>query len=254
MDPIRIDVADAVAPLHGHARRRRARSASPLLDEPGRRRGALSCRARSYGGCTAAARARRARRANPGARRRALQAARRRVAHLRRAGPRERRSRSDAHHLRRRRHRRHGRFCGRHLSSRHRARPCADDAPRAGGQRDRRQGRRQPPARQEPDRLLPSASRRDCRSVGARHAAAARIPRRAVRGDQVRHDVEPGALRPHRARAEGDLRARSRSADADHRRVVPDQGGRVVSADEREAGPRRDPELRPHRRPRASRP
>ena len=41
-------------------------------------------------------------------------------------------------------------------------------------------------------------------------AAAPRVPRRAVRSDQVRDDVEPGAVRSRRARAQGDLRARAR--------------------------------------------
>ena len=67
---------------------------------------------------------------------------------------------------------------------------------------DRRQGRRQPRARQEPDRRLLSAARRRDRLLGAADAPAPRIPRRALRGDQVRHDVEPTAVRPRR-RASG---------------------------------------------------
>ena len=129
-----------------------------------------------------AARARgQSRRADPDPGRRALQTALDRLARLRRAGSRQRRSRLDDHHLRRRRDRRHGRFRRGVLPARHLARPCPDHAAGAGGQRDRRQGRRQSSARQEPDRRLLSAARRHHRSVGARHAAAPRVPRRAVR-------------------------------------------------------------------------
>ena len=70
----------------------------------------------------------------------------------------------------------------------------------------RRQGRREPPARQESHRRVLPAARRRHRPVGAGDAAAPRIPRRPVRSHQVRHDVEPRALRSHRARAHGDLR------------------------------------------------
>ena len=78
------------------------------------------------------------------------------------------------------------------------------------------------------------------RSVGARHAAAARVPRRALRGDQVRDDVERAAVRSHRgASAKAIFAQRARRADA---RSSPSRAGSrrtVVSADEREAGPRR---------------
>ena len=92
--------------------------------------------------------------------------------------PRERRSRLDAHHVRRRRDRRHGRLRGGDLSARHRARARADDAAGAGGQRDRRQGRRQPSARQEPDRRVLSAARRrrSIRRCSARCRAASSAP------------------------------------------------------------------------------
>ena len=118
-------------------------------------------------------------------------------------------------HVRRRRHRRHGGLCRRDLPARDCAGARPDHAAGAGGQRDRRQGRRQPSARQEHDRLLLPAARRRRRPGGARHAAAARVPRRAVRSDQVWNDVERGALRPGRQGAEGDFRAGARSA---HRR------------------------------------
>ena len=51
------------------------------------------------------------------------------------------------------------------------------------------------------------------------------IPRRPVRSDQVRDDVEPRALRSPRARAHGDLRKGSRRPDRRDRRIVPHQGG-----------------------------
>ena len=53
---------------------------------------------------------------------------------------------SDGHHVWRRRHRRHGGVRGSHLSARHRGCARPDDAAGAGGQRHRRQGRRQPSA------------------------------------------------------------------------------------------------------------
>ena len=110
---------------------------------------------------------------------------------------------------------------------------------------DRRQGRRQPSARQEPDRVVLPAARRDHRSVGAGHAAEARIPRGPVRGGEVRRDVEPGALRSDRPRPEGDLRSRAGRAHADHRRIVPDQGERRGGGREG-IGLAADSQLRPH--------
>ena len=111
--------------------------------------------------------ARRPRRADPHPRRRALQDAGLGVAHLRRAHQGRRRPRQRRHGRRRRRHRRHRRLCRRQLPARHHAGARADDAAGAGGQLDRRQGRRQPCARQEPDRRLPPAGAR-----GGRPAAA----------------------------------------------------------------------------------
>ena len=77
---------------------------------------------------------------------------------------------------RRRRHRRHGRLRRGHVPARHAGRPGADDAAGAGGQRDRRQGRRQSSAGQESDRRVSSAgcgrwsirrSRRRCRAASS---------------------------------------------------------------------------------------
>ena len=70
------------------------------------------------------------------------------------------------------------------------------------------------------------------------HAAAARVPRRTLRGDQVRHDVERGLVRSRGTRAQGHLRAQTEA-------LMPIIGescrikGAVVSADERESGLRR---------------
>ena len=54
-------------------------------------------------------------------------------------------------------------------------------------------------ARQEPGRRLPPAAHGACRYGGARHAAAARIPRRLCRGRQIRADRPAGILRLARA-------------------------------------------------------
>ena len=108
---------------------------------------------------------------------------------LRRAAQGRRRPVRGARHLRRRRHRRHGRLRGRHLHARHPPGPRADDAAGAGRRRDRRQGGRQPARGQEPRRrLLPAVGRRD-RSRRARDAAPPRVPGRALRGHQVRRGL-----------------------------------------------------------------
>ena len=111
--------------------------------------------------------------ADPSTRRRAVQASRDGVAHLRRVDARQRRSGDDPRHLRRRRHRRHGRIRRRDLSARRQPRPRSDHAARAGRQRDWRQGRRESRARQEPDRIVLSAARGRRRPAAARDAAAA---------------------------------------------------------------------------------
>ena len=81
-------------------------------------------------------------------------------------------------------------------------------------------------------------------------AAAAGIPRRAVRSRQVRHDVERVAVRAHPAGARRDLREGTGRVDRHHRGVVPHQGGRGLG---RRAGigTAADPEFRPHGGPRA---
>ena len=100
-------------------------------------------------------------------RRRTVQTARDGRPRLRRTGEGRGGSRLDPRHVRRRRHRRHGRVRSLHLSAGPPAGPHPDDTSRAGGQRRRRQGRRQSSARQESHRIVLSAARRDRRSVGA---------------------------------------------------------------------------------------
>ena len=88
------------------------------------------------------------------------------------------------------------------------------------------------------------------RSSAARNAASPRVPRRAVRSDQVRHDVEPGPVRSDRSRARRDLRAQARRARADHRRILHHQGDGRRTRRAR-VGPAAHAELRSHGRPRA---
>ena len=129
---------------------------------------------------------------------------------VRRVGGARRRSRSG--HRRRWwwRAGRHGGVRGGDVPARAAPRAGADDAARAGGQRGRRKGRREPRGRQEHDRRVsPAAPRRD-RSTGARHAAAARVPRGPLRGHQVRHDVEPRAVRSRAQQRQGACSAATR--------------------------------------------
>ena len=227
MDPVRIDVTTPSRAYTVAIERQRHRS--PRSDSRRSPRARTALRRVEPAGVAAARAARRARpqgrRADPRPRWRTSQAAVHGRPDLRCARPRERGSRVHARHLRRRRHRRHGRFRGGHLPEGHRAHSCADDAARAGGQRHRRQGRRQSSARQEHDRLVLSAARGRHRPDGARHAAAPRVPGGALRGHQVRRHVERRALRSRDARSNGHLRARTGGAHAGHRRIVPHQGG-----------------------------
>ena len=89
--------------------------------------------------------------------------------------------------LRRRHRQRYGRIPGRHLHARHPGPADPHHPAGAGGCRHRRQDRRQPGQRQEPDRQLPSAARRAHRSRRSRYPARARIPRRTLRDHQSRH-------------------------------------------------------------------
>ena len=150
---------------------------------------------------------------------------------------------------RRRRDRRHLGLCGRVLPARHRDRAAADDAARPGGFVGRRQDRREPPGRQEPDRRLPPAGRGD---RGHRHAvdpAGAAIARR------VHRDREGGARRGRRVLrlAGGERRARARARARGAGRGDParlrDQG-RDRRRGRARAGAARAPEPRPYLRPR----
>ncbi len=77
------------------------------------------------------------------------------------------------------------------------------------------------------------------RSDGPGHAAAPRVPRRAVRSDQVRRDRRAVAARPHARRiaprSSTASQRRSRRSSSASCRIKAD----VVSADERESGLRR---------------
>ena len=86
---------------------------------------------------------------------------------------------------------------------------------------------------------------------GAGDAAAPRVPRRALRGGQVRRDREPRRCSTASRATLTAIFARDPAAlAADHRRVVPHQGGRRRAGRAR-GRPAPHPELRPHRRPRA---
>ena len=153
--------------------------------------------------------------------------------------------------LRRRHRQRHGRIPGRHLHARH---PCPADphhAAGAGGRRHRRQDRRQPGERQEPDRQLPSAARRAHRSRRARYPARARIPRRALRNHQGRHHPRASALHISSPSISDDVLARDPDA-VDH--IIAESRaheGRSGVQRRTRRRPAAHPEFRPHLRPRA---
>ena len=84
----------------------------------------------------------------------------------------------------------------------------------------------------------------------AAHAAAAGVPVRALRGGQVRGDLEPAALRSPGALDQEDLRPRPGGADAGNRGVGADQGRGGVEGRARGRAAAH-PQLRPHHRPRA---
>ena len=123
----------------------------------------------------------------------------------------------------------------RDLPARRPGRAGADDAAGAGGQRHRRQGRRQPSARQEPDRRV-SSSRSRWSSIPL---LLATLPRREFRAglyEVVKYGViaSRAAVRSRgRAICRRSSRA-SRGAAAGRRRVLPHQG------DDRRAGRTRD--------------
>ncbi len=170
-------------------------------------------------------------------------------ADLRRAGARARRPRLRRGGRRRRRHRRHGGVRRRDVPARHRGGPGADDAAGAGRCVDWRQGGGEPPVRQEPRRLVPPAAPGRHRSAGAAHAVAARVPRGALRGRQVRHGLQRLPVRAAAGGVQAAGRPGVRCAWIDHRGVLPDQGCGGVGGRAR-GGPAPRAELRPHGRAR----
>ena len=180
-------------------------------------------------------------RAHPAARRRALQDAGDRCRAIYDALIRGGADRGSAHRgRRRRRHRRYRRIRGRQLPARHHARARADDAAGAGGQLHRRQGRRQPRARQEPDRRVPSARAR----ASPIRSCSRTLPRREfrsgpLRGGQVRRDRQPRRCSIGWSRDTKAVFARTPAvlvpAIVESCRIKAD----VVSKDEREGGLRR---------------
>ena len=88
-------------------------------------------------------------------------------------------------------------------AARRRLRAGADDAAGAGRFLGRRQDRDQLPPRQEPGRRVPPADPGARRHRAARHAAAARIPRRLCRGGEIRAARRRGVLRLARSATGG---------------------------------------------------
>ena len=128
--------------------------------------------------------------------------------------------------------------------------PGADDAARHGRRRGRRQDRHQHRRGQEPGRRVPPAGRRALRPrPRSRRCPRDDYRRRAGRGRQVRLHRRPGDPRPHRGRpGRGRRPARRRARGA---RRAGDRGqGRRRRRGPHRAGPARDPQLRPHPRPR----
>ena len=152
--------------------------------------------------------------------------------------------------LRRRHRQRHGRIPGRDLHARHPGPADSHHPAGAGGRGHRRQDRRQPGQRQEPDRQLPPAARGAHRPRHPRYAARARIPRRALRNHQGGHHPRTRTLhlpdRIQRRRA-GPQPGRG---GPHHRRERPHEGGSGLQRRTRRR-PAPHPEFRTHLRPRA---
>ena len=139
---------------------------------------------------------------------------------------------------------------GRHLAARGARRPRPDDAARHGRRRGRRQDRDQHRRGQEPRRRVPPAGGRAVRPGRARDAAAQRLRQRARRGRQGGLHRRPPHPRADRGRPASRRRVR-RPAHPRAGRARRSGSRRTSSAaDLREAGTARDPQLRPHARPR----
>ena len=169
----------------------------------------------------------------------------RRGLRLDRAGPGRIHPRRSRHRPRRRSRDRPCRLRRRDLAARGTRRAGADHAAGDGRRGRRRQDRHQHRGGQEPGRRVPPAVRGVLRSGDARDAAARRVHRRARRGGQdrasspTRSSSTCSRPTPPVAPSLRELIERSVAVKAE-----------VVSADPKESGPPRDPQLRPHPRPR----
>ena len=114
----------------------------------------------------------------------------------------------------------------------------------------RRQGRRQPPRGQEPDRRLPPAGRRLDRHGRPGHAARPRVPQRPGRGRQVRRHPRRRLLRLAGGERRRRAAARAGGGAAHRRPQLPAEGRRGRAGRARGDGPAGGAELRPHLRPR----
>ena len=125
---------------------------------------------------------------------------------------------------RRRRGRRSRRLCGGDPAPRRRFRADADLAAGAGRFLGRRQDRHQLAAGQEPGRRVSPADAGDRRHRGARHAVAARVPRRLCRGRQIRRCSATPPSSPGSKPTGADVFAGGAGARARDRHLLPRQG------------------------------
>ena len=236
----RLQVRAAPAPTTSRSAPASAAASPSSSTVSTRRSAASSSRTRPSGACTAsAAGVADQRGADPAPGRRALQEPADRRPHLRRADPRRGRPRHAIVAIGGGVARRHRRLRRGDVPARHPGRPGADDAAGAGGQRDRRQGRRQPRAGQEPDRRLPSARG----SSSSIPTLLSTLPRREFRAglyEVVKYGVI--ASRPLFERLQSGLPALFAREPEALMPVIAEScriKAAVVEQDERESGPRR---------------